>query len=139
MKNIESIDINSIDTEISSRIEITNSFSAAGFFDCTYVGNIRCYFPSKESGKPRVLIGPTWVFSLPILCIVFFLVYFLFQITLNLEFINWGFKGIGLILMTLDLYYYFYTLLADPGVPEDIWDHYFAYNINAITNGDEEA
>jgi hypothetical protein len=41
--------------------------------------------------------------------------------------------------MLLDLYYYFYTLLADPGVPEDIWEHYFAYNINAVTHSDEES
>jgi hypothetical protein len=47
------------------------------FYECRYIGNIRGYFPSSETGRPRVFIGPTWPFAIPILLIVFFLIFFL--------------------------------------------------------------
>ncbi len=66
------------------------------------------------------------MFALPILLVVAFLIYFLLSILYFLENLHWAFRLIGLILMIIDGYYYFYTLLADPGIPEDIWEMYIS-------------
>ena len=54
--------------------------------------------------------------------------------------IHWAFRVVGLILMAIDCYYYFCTLLGDPGIPEDIWDNYIGAQIivSEPTSMDEE-
>jgi hypothetical protein len=44
--------------------------------------------------------------------------------------IHWAYRVVGFILMTIDCYYYFCTLLGDPGIPQDIWEKYNAGQIN---------
>ena len=65
-----------LDTDTSTVIS-ASTLENSRFFECRYIGNIRGYFTSPETGRPRVLIGPTWPFALPILLIVCFLIFFL--------------------------------------------------------------
>jgi len=54
--------------------------------------------------------------------------------------IHWAYRVIGFILMAIDCYYYFCTLLGDPGIPEDIWENYIGAQINVSeATMDEEA
>ena len=64
-----------LDTETSTVIG-DSTIENPRFYECRYIGNIRGYFPSSKTGRPRVFIGPTWPFALPILLIVFFLIFF---------------------------------------------------------------
>ncbi len=57
---------------------------------------------------------------------------------LYLAHIHWAVRCFGFLLMLLDLYCYFYTLLGDPGIPQDIWDSYFGEIINVETHADAE-
>ena len=65
-----------LDTDTSTVIS-ASTLENSRFFECRYIGNIRGYFTSPETGRPRVFIGPTWPFALPILLIVCFLIFFL--------------------------------------------------------------
>jgi hypothetical protein len=62
----------------------------------------------------------------PILLIALLLVFYLGKILLVADGVHWSFRVIGAALMSFNLYNFLYTLLADPGIPEDLWEHYYS-------------
>lgn len=109
-----------LETEISNSISIeTNAeFDTClwGLLEYVYIGKVMGFFPDNF-GVPRVYIGPTWQFALPIVTAVLFLTYFLGSILYYLQSIHIGIKLVVLVMMLYNLYCYFFTLFANPGIP----------------------
>ena len=123
---IELTDITEIRSNINNR-NTTNYTLKSGILEYSMIGNIRCYW-KDQAGKPRIYIGPTWAFSLPILLAAGFLLYFLIQILLNVTKVHIAFRILGFALIAFDLYNFFYTLLADPGIPTDLFEMMYLSN-----------
>jgi hypothetical protein len=85
-------------------------------FEYLLVGNVMGFYPNTL-GIPRIYIGPTWHFAIPILFVVFFLTFFLLSMLYYIETISIWFKSIAFLLIIFDLLNYFSTLLGDPGLP----------------------
>ena len=56
------------DQESSEEDEIYEEYIEAP----KHIGRIRCFLPDKDA-KPRITVGPTWMFSIPLIVIVIIL------------------------------------------------------------------
>ena len=95
---------------------IPSAVSSVPYTKCAFIGNIRCYLPDSK-GFPRFFIGPTWMFAIPILATVAGATYMLLSILYYLENTHYLLRSLGLLLLMVFLQSYFYTLLANPGIP----------------------
>ena len=76
-------------------------------------------------GVPRIFIGPTWQFAIPVVGLVILLAYLVISILYFMDRTSMILRVIGLMLAMLGLYFYAVTLLGDPGIPKDLKDFYF--------------
>lgn len=90
-----------------------------------YIGNVRCFWHNEE-GIPRITIGPNWCFSILLFLIVGCVLY-----TSTVSLANmikrgaaWYWILLGIFLIIFGLFCFFKTLLGDPGIPKEVYEHY---------------
>jgi len=73
------------------------------------IGNVRCYW-LNEMGVPRITIGPTWMFAVPLFIAVLFLLYCFLSGLYYLQATSLIYRLIALVLIAIDFGAYLYTL-----------------------------
>ena len=85
-------------------------------------GKLYCFFYSKR-GVPRIIIGPHWPFTICLLVSVIFIVFLnakaCYEVVKYGE--SWIWVAIDAAIVLVGLLSFFYTLLANPGIPEEIF------------------
>ena len=84
------------------------------------IGNIKCYWYNKE-GLPRITIGPTWMFAIPILIAMTIMLYCFGMGLYYMDNMPLIFKFVSFFLIALNLFTYFKTLFDNPGIPKELF------------------
>ena len=86
------------------------------------IGNIRCYWISTKTGLPNITIGPTWMFTVPIIFSVMLMLYCFVNGFYYMGKMPYIYKFLGYLLIVLNLYCYFKTLCSDSGIPKELYE-----------------
>ena len=108
--------------------QVPDPSKKGGLFTPTYIGNLMGFFINEKTGLPRVFIGPTWQFAIPVLILVCIMLYLMLSILYLLSNVAMYLRLGAVLLICLNLYFYFATLLGNPGIPQDILDLYLGDN-----------
>jgi hypothetical protein len=84
------------------------------------IGNTRCYWYNSE-GIPRITIGPTWGFTIPILVMITVMLYCYITGLLALQKTEIIYKLGAVVLIISNMGCFLYTLLANQGIPRELF------------------
>jgi hypothetical protein len=76
------------------------------------IGHVKCYWYNKD-GVPRITIGPTWAFSVPVFMVVCVMLYCYITGLGALDSSYFIYKIIAAIIIIANLYCFFYTLFGN--------------------------
>ncbi len=126
--SVQSTDVEMAEIQIEEserRLSEPNAHGFSQFITSRYsnpkmVGNVRCYWYGKD-GVPRITIGPTWMFALPVFVGVVIAAYFFVQGLLVMSNLHPGLIILSWVLLICNIFAYLYTLFANQGIPREIF------------------
>ena len=84
------------------------------------IGNVRCYWYGKD-GCPRITIGPTWMFAVPVFIGALIIAYCFINGLLAMSNLHPGLLAIAWTCLVVNSITYLYTLFANQGIPKEIF------------------
>eukprot|EP00347_Sterkiella_histriomuscorum_P008179 403346079 len=87
----------------------------------SYIGNVRCYWYNKKTGQPRITIGPTWQFAIPI-AISALLAFYCFLMGLYyMHQSHYAYRGVCAVMVFYNMWVYLKTLFGNQGLPKELF------------------
>ncbi|CDW82846.1 probable palmitoyltransferase zdhhc23 [Stylonychia lemnae] len=110
---------NSLDNQ--SQQNTTLNFTTFRRYQPKMIGNVYCYWYNKNTSQPRITIGPTWMFAVPVFIAALVMLFCFIQGLLYMNKIGMILKSIAFVMIGFNLQSYFYTLLGNQGLPKELF------------------